>query len=72
MITTLSSKIETAKRLTNQVAEMKDYQVRNKQLRQMREEARKLADGKGYIIDNGRICAYYYNKVWRKIEIVSI
>lgn len=45
-----SNSINGAKLLTARVANLKDYQVRNKRLRAFRELARELMAGKGYII----------------------
>lgn len=52
MITTitLSKRIEVAKKMTARSAALKDYKVRSKKKREMREIARNLTAGKGYII----------------------
>lgn len=52
MTTTFSLKnsINGAKYLTARVANLKDYKVRTKRLRALRELARELTTGKGYII----------------------
>lgn len=73
METTISSAISTAKRTTKEVAEMKDYRVRNKTLRAGREKARELLKKNGgYIIINGRIYGYMYNHIWKSIDLVPI
>ena len=73
METTITTAINTAKRITKEVAEMKDYRVRNKALRADRESARKLLrENGGYIIIKGRVYGYTYNDIWRTIDLVPV
>ena len=73
METTITTAINIAKRITKEVAEMKDYKVRNKALRASREKARELLKKNGgYIIMDGRIYGYTYNDIWRTIELVPV
>ena len=51
---TISKRIEIARNLTVATANIKDYKIRNKHNRQMRELARELIAGKGYIIASTR------------------
>ena len=51
---TISKRIEIARNLTAATASLKDYKIRNKHNRQMRELARELMSGKGYIIASTR------------------
>ena len=73
METKIIAAINTAKRMTKEVAEMKDYKVRNKALRSGREKARKLLkENGGYIIIKGRVYGYTYNNIWKSIDLVPI
>ena len=51
---TISKRIEIARNLTAATASLKDYKIRNKHNRQMRELARELMSDKGYIIASTR------------------
>ena len=73
METAITTAINTAKRITKEVAEMKDYRVRNKALRAGRESARKLLrENGGYIIITDRVYGYTYNDIWRTIDLVPV
>lgn len=47
---TLTNRVNIAKRMTANAAALKDWRIRNKHNRAMREIARELTAGKGYII----------------------
>lgn len=63
---TLTNRVNIAKRLTAETATIKDWRIRNKHNRAMREIARELTAGKGYIIASvkeltakyGALCHY--------------
>lgn len=66
MAITLSKRIEVARLRTSKTANMKDWRIRNKHNRAMREIAREWIGGKGYIIASvkglsakyGDLCRY--------------
>lgn len=47
---TLTNRVNIAKRMTASTAALKDWRIRNKHNREMREIARELTAGKGYVI----------------------
>lgn len=47
---TLTNRVNIAKRMTASTAALKDWRIRNKHNRAMREIARELTAGKGYLI----------------------
>lgn len=47
---TLTNRVNIAKRMTANAAALKDWRIRNKHNRAMREIARELTAGKGYLI----------------------
>lgn len=47
---TLTNRVNIAKRMTANTAALKDWRIRNKHNRAMREIARELTAGKGYLI----------------------
>lgn len=47
---TLTNRVNIAKRMTAETAALKDWRIRNKHNRAMREIARELTSGKGYLI----------------------
>lgn len=63
---TLTNRVNIAKRMTANTAAVKDWRIRNKRNRAMREIARELTAGKGYIIASvknlsekyGSLCHY--------------
>nr|DAE32977.1 MAG TPA: hypothetical protein [virus sp. ctoYX9] len=63
---TLTNRVNIAKRITANTAAIKDWRVRNKHNRALREIARQLTAGKGYIIASvrelkqryGELCLY--------------
>ena len=63
---TLTDRVNMAKRITASTAALKDWRVRSKHNRAMREIARQLTAGKGYIIASvkelkqryGELCHY--------------
>lgn len=65
-IFTLTNRVNIAKRMTSETAALKDWRIRNKHNRAMREIARELTAGKGYIIASvkelvakyGTLCHY--------------
>lgn len=76
---TLTKRVNIAKRMTANTAALKDWRVRNKHNRSMREIARELTAGKGYVIASvkelaakyGTMCHYspdapgaYEKRVW--------
>lgn len=76
---TLATRINIAKRMTANTAALKDWRVRNKHNITMREIARELTAGKGYVIASvkelaakyGTLCHYspdapgaYEKRVW--------
>ena len=69
---TITQAINIAKRMTKEVAELKDYRVRNKALKAARENARELLSGRGYVIKNGKIYGYRYNSTWKSIELAAV
>ena len=69
---TITQAINISKRMTKDVAELKDYRVRNKALRAAREKARKLLLGRGYVINDGKIYGYRYNSIWKSIELAAV
>lgn len=56
----LNNRIETAKRLTAKTAMIKDWRIRNRHNRAMREIARGLTAGKGYVIASPRELSEIY------------
>lgn len=65
---TLTGFVNAAKVSTSKVANLKDYQVRNKNLRAKRELARELANGKGYIIATAKEISDRYNLGWNVVK----
>lgn len=59
----LTNRVNIAKLLTAEVAALKDWRVRNKRNRQMREIAREIAGGKGYIIASVQELAQKYGNL---------
>lgn len=60
---TLTSRINIAKRMTASTAALKDWRIRNKHNRAMREIARQLTAGKGYIIASVRELKQRYGEL---------
>lgn len=60
---TLTKRVNIAKRMTEETANMKDWQVRNRHNRAMREIARGISDGKGYIIASVRELTQKYGNL---------
>lgn len=60
---TLTTRVNIAKRMTANTAAMKDWRIRNKHNRAMREIARELIAGKGYIIASVRELAEKYGNL---------
>lgn len=66
MIFTLTHRVNIAKALTGRAATLKDWRIRNKHNKAMREVARELTAGKGYFIGSvvelkakyGDLCNY--------------
>lgn len=56
----LSTRVTWAKRVTEETANMKDWRVRNRHNRAMREIARELTAGKGHIIASVKELAAKY------------
>lgn len=54
METTLTNRVNIAKAITAETASLKDWKIRNSHNRKMREIARDLTSGKGYIIATAR------------------
>lgn len=63
MATTLNQRIEIAKSLTSRTANTKDWQIRNKHNRAMREIAREWTDSKGYIIASVKELSVKYGQL---------
>lgn len=76
---TLTNRVNIAKRMTADTAALKDWRIRNKHNRSMREIALELTAGKGYVIASvnelsekyGTLCHYspdahgaYEKRVW--------
>lgn len=60
---TLTNRVNIAKRMTSETAALKDWQIRNRHNREMREIARELVAGKGYIIASVEELAAKYGKL---------
>lgn len=60
---TLTTRVNIAKQMTMNTAAMKDWRIKNKHNHAMREIARKLIDGKGYIIASIRELAEKYGNL---------
>ena len=60
MAITLTDRVNAAKRMTANAAALKDWQIRNKHNRAMREIARNLTADKGYIIASVKELAAKY------------
>ena len=60
MTMTLTNRVNTGKQLNTNTATMKDWGIRNKHNRAMRERAREISGGKGYIIASGKELAAKY------------
>lgn len=66
MTMTLTNRVNIAKRMTANTAALKDWRIRNKHDRAMREIAREISGGKGYIVASvkglaakyGTLCNY--------------
>lgn len=60
---TLTDRVNMAKRITASTAALKDWRVRSKHNRAMREIARQLTAGKGYIIASVRELKQRYGEL---------
>lgn len=60
---TLTSRVNLARRITANTAAIKDWRVTNKHNRAMREIARQLTAGKGYIIASARELKQRYGEL---------
>ncbi len=60
---TLTNRVNIAKRMTATTAALKDWRIRNKHNREMREIARELTAAKGYIIASVRELAEKYGNL---------
>lgn len=60
---TLTNRVNIAKRMTAETAALKDWRIRNKHNRAMREIARELTTGKGYLIASVKELAAKYGKL---------
>lgn len=61
---TISKKITIARKITSLTANAKDWRIRNKYNRAMREVARDLTAGKGYIIASARDLSVRYGDLF--------
>lgn len=60
---TLTNRVNIARRMTASTAALKDWRIRNKHNRAMREIARQLTAGKGYIIASVRELKQRYGEL---------
>lgn len=83
----IEARIRSAKASTTETASMKDWRIRNRHNRCMREAARLLASGKGYLIatdtaahdidtritpsETVRVWGFSWNNIYKRIHLVS-
>lgn len=83
----LEARIRSAKAATAETASLKDWRIRNSHNCSMREAARQLASGKGYMIatdaaahdidtritpsDRVRVWGFIWNHIYKRIHLVS-
>lgn len=60
----LSTRVKIAKQLTSNTADLKDWRIRNKHNREMRDIARILTQDKGYIIATPKEMSDKYRKLF--------